>query len=97
MIAVNTSYGSCENCLPFLLWYCIFLQNAHCYVTGGFRAKVDQTNNFTLKAPIIIAYAGISANFVSIELIIFDSITIKACLIILQTNIILDCKKLVVF
>lgn len=39
-------------------------QNAHCYVTGGFRAKVDKNNNFKLTAPVI-AYAGIGANFVS--------------------------------
>ena len=37
-------------------------------MTGGFRAKVDKANNFTLKAPIIIAYAGVAANFVSPEL-----------------------------
>ncbi|KAL4223518.1 hypothetical protein ACF0H5_016989 [Mactra antiquata] len=38
-------------------------QNAHGYVTGGFRVKLDQTNKFVILEPPVIVYVGLSATF----------------------------------
>ena len=46
------------------MFFFIF-QNAHCYVTGGFRAKIDKNSNFIVKEQPVLAFAGIAANFVS--------------------------------
>ncbi|WAR01988.1 XDH-like protein [Mya arenaria] len=38
------------------------VQNAHCYVTGGFRVRMDK-GSFVLKETPVIAYSGIGAQF----------------------------------
>ncbi|XP_053383770.1 uncharacterized protein LOC123535779 [Mercenaria mercenaria] len=38
-------------------------QNDHCYVTGGFRVKLDKTQGFLVKETPVLAYGGIGTSF----------------------------------